>query len=379
MRTEPLFVFILWDIVKPFRFLLFSWIVLASCTPDKKSALPSKIDSLMSTVPDFSGVVMVADQGKPVYFKSFGFLNYNTQTPLDTTALFELASVSKQFTAMTIMMLKEEGKLNYEDSLKFFIPELPYKGITLRHLLNHTSGLPDYQSIMDQYWDKSNVADNNDCIEYLVKHHPPVHFAPGSKYEYSNTGYMLLATIAEKASRTDFIEFVRQRIFKPVRMQHTDIRSKEEKLKLPNFAWGHLYVPEKSQYVPADSFPSFNYTIWLGNRKGPGRISSSARDLLQWDQALYTDKLVSNETLSQAYSPAQLTTDSVSQYGFGWMIRQSEMGKVVHHSGSNPGYNTHIVRYLEVNKTIILLCNNAHDKFKELLNAMEGLILANPD
>jgi CubicO group peptidase (beta-lactamase class C family) len=320
----------------PFLAILF----FASCGPKDIKTGENKIDSLFNTAPDFSGVVLVADKGKPVYFKSFGYLDFKSKTPLDTTAVFELASISKQFTAMSIIMLKEEGKLNYDDSLKNFIPELPYTGITIRHLLNHTSGLPDYQNVMDQYWDKSKVAGNEDCIEYLIEYHPPMLFEPGSKYEYSNTGYMLLATIAEKASGKDFIEFLRGRIFKPVDMTNTDIRTKEEKLKLKNFAWGFIYVPEKKDFISADSFPSSNYTIWLGNRKGPGRMSSTARDLLKWDQALYTPNLISQESLQEAFSPATLTNDSISNYGFGWMIHQSNIGKVVRHSGGNPGYST---------------------------------------
>ena len=266
----------------------------------------------MNSMEDFSGVLLVAGQGKPIYHKAFGFLDFQNQTPLDTNAIFELASVSKQFTAMTIMMLQEEGKLNYDDSLKNFFPELPYRGITIRHLLNHTSGLPDYQATMDKHWDKSKVAGNKDCIAYLATYHPAKQFEPGAKYEYSNTGYLLLASIAEKASGVDFISFIRERIFKKVGMPNTDIRSKEAKLQLPNFAWGHIYVPEKKQYIPADSFPSSNYTIWLGNRKGPGRMSSTASDLLKWDQALYTTNLVSEKSFVEAFKPATLTNDSIS-------------------------------------------------------------------
>lgn len=346
------------------------------CNQEKKeNPAVGKIDSVFQSVPDFSGVLLVADKGKPIYFKSFGHKDFNTNIPMDTSAIFELASVSKQFTAVTIMMLKEEGKLDYDDSLKNFIPELPYRGVTVRHLLNHTSGLPDYQGIMDQYWDKSKVAGNEDCIEYLVRYHPPVHFAPGSQFEYSNTGYLLLATIAEKASGKDFIEFLRERVFNSVGMSNTDIRTKEEKLELNNFAWGHIYVPERNAFISADSFPSSNYTIWLGNRKGPGRISSNARDLLKWDQALYRDNLIPPNLLQDAFTPAVLTNDSLSNYGFGWTIEQTSIGKVVRHSGGNPGYSTHIIRYIDANKAIIILCNNAHDKFREILTAIEQIVI----
>ena len=171
---------------------------------------------------------------------------------------------------------------------------IPYKNITIRHLLTHTSGLPDYQEIMDKHWDKSKVAGNKEILEYLNQYAPPKLFKAGEKYEYSNTGYVLLASIAEKSSGKDFIKLCRKWIFKPLKMRSTNIRTLKEKRETQNFAIGHIYVPEREQYVRADSFPSSDYTIWLGNRKGPGRVSSTAADLLQWDKALYSEKLVSS-------------------------------------------------------------------------------------
>jgi CubicO group peptidase (beta-lactamase class C family) len=275
--------------------------------------------------------------------------------------------------------LKEEGKLDYDDLLEKYIPGLPYKNITIRHLLTHTSGLPDYMAVMDKYWDKTKVAGNEECIAYLKKYSPPPNSNPGEKFEYSNTGYLVLASVAEKASGIDFISFARTRIFVPLEMTSTDIRSQDEKTMLRNMAWGHVWVPEKNAFVRADSMIQFNYGAWLGNRKGPGRISSTATDLLKWDQSLYRDALVSAETLSEAFSPMKLKPidakgDSISNYGFGWMLRSDPLGRVVHHSGGNPGYNTHIVRYIDARKTIILLCNNAHPKFKELLTGIESVV-----
>lgn len=360
-------------------FLAVILLVVLACQNQKKeeatASIPSRIDSLLNSINTFSGVVLVAEQGRPIYHKAVGFSNFETQTPLDSAFIFELASVSKQFTAMTVMMMAEEGKLSYDDLVEKFIPGLPYPGITIRHLLNHTSGLPDYQSVMDQHWDKTKVAGNEDNIQYLIKFHPEKLFEPGAQYEYSNTGYMLLASIVEKASGSDFIQFSRERIFAPLQMNATDIRTRDEKMALPNMAWGHLFVEERQKYIRADSFPAFNYAIWLGNRKGPGRISSTTSDLLKWDQALYTERLVKATTLQDAFTPATLTNGTLSNYGFGWEIQQdSTLGKVVRHSGDNPGYKTHIVRYIDKNKTIILLCNNAHKQFDELLTGIEQLM-----
>jgi len=333
-----------------------------------------KLDSLFATQKSFSGVILIVEKGKPVYYKAFGYREFENQIPLQKTDIFELASVSKQFTAMIIMMLKEKGLLNYDDSVSKYL-EIPYKGITIRNLLTHTSGLPDYQDIMDKYWDKTKVAGNPDCIEYLNKYAPLKRFEPGEKYEYSNTGYLLLASIAEKASGKDFIELCRKWIFRKLKMKSTDIRTLEEKKATKNFAIGHIYVEERSRWFRADSFPSSNYTIWLGNRKGPGRISSSAADLLKWDKALYTEKLIRQSTLQEAFTPMKLNDGRISNYGFGWDLRtDSVMGKIVQHNGDNPGYRTQIIRFIDKKKTIILLNNNYHSSFTVILRQLEAMI-----
>ena len=333
-----------------------------------------QIDSLFAVEKDFSGAVLIAENGKPIYHKAFGFREFENRIPLQTSDIFELASVSKQFTAMIIMMLKEKGLLGYDDSVSKYL-ELPYKGITIRNLLTHTSGLPDYQDIMDKYWDKTKVAGNPDCIEYLNKYAPAKRFEPGEKYEYSNTGYLLLASIAEKASGKDFIELCRKWIFRKLKMKSTDIRTLEEKKATKNFAIGHIYVEERNKWVRADSFPSSDYTIWLGNRKGPGRISSTAADLLKWDKGLYTEKLIKQSTLQEAFTPMKLNDGSLSNYGFGWSLRTDPTyGKIVSHEGDNPGYKTQIIRYIDKKKTIILLNNNAHRNFYSIIKQLEMML-----
>lgn len=337
----------------------------------------TKIDSILNAAANnnrFSAVVLIAEKGKVTYEKAFGYREFAQKVPLKTTDIFELASVSKQFTAMVIMMLKEKGLLQYDDLVEKYL-DIPYKGISIRNLLTHTSGLPDYQDIMDKHWDKSKVAGNNDIIAYLNQYAPPILFEPGTKYTYSNTGYVLLASIAEKASGRDFIEFANTEIFHKLRMKHTAIRTLEEKAAVKNFAAGHIYVKEKNDFIRADSFPSSDYTIWLGNRKGPGRISSSARDLLKWDQALYTDKLISKQTLEEAFTPMKLNDGKISDYGFGWVIiRNNPSGKIVWHNGDNPGYKTEIMRFLENKNTLIILCNNASDQFENIIKQLQTVI-----
>ena len=320
----------------------------------------------------FSGVVLIAEKGKIKYEKANGYIEYVNQTPLESSTIFELASVSKQFTAMTIMMLQEKGLLQYDELVEKYI-DIPYKNITIRQLLTHTSGLPDYQAIMDEHWDKSKVANNKDIIAYLHKYAPPKLFEPGAQYLYSNTGFVILASITEKLSGRDFIEFCNTEIFNKLKMKSTGIRSLEEKAAIANFALGHVFVPERNAYIRADSFPSSNYTIWLGNRKGPGRISSTVEDLLKWDQALYTTKLIQASTLAEAFKPMKLSTGKISNYGFGWELIPQE--NIVWHNGDNPGYKTIIIRFLENKATLIILCNNATDEFENLTAALKEIIL----
>ena len=316
----------------------------------------------------FSGVILVADGGKVLSEKAIGLRSFEKGIPLQTTDVFEMASVSKQFTAMMVMLCQEKGLLQFDDLAENYL-DIPYKGIRIRHLLTHTSGLPDYQAIMDAHWDKSKAAGNPDILEYLNRHAPPKSFEPGEKYEYSNTGYVLLASIVEKVTQKDFIDLSREWIFQPLGMKNTAIRTLEEKAQVENFAAGHL-KDESGKYVNANQFRSSDYTLWLGNRKGPGRVSSTAQDLLIWDQALYSGKLVSEKTLNEAFSPMILNDGTRSYYGFGWDIEpKSPYGKMVMHTGDNPGYQTIIVRFIEENKTIIVLNNNAHPDQIKLVEA----------
>ncbi|MEO7529974.1 MAG: serine hydrolase domain-containing protein [Sediminibacterium sp.] len=355
-----------------------SFISLFVCVfANAQSAKYTTVDSILQSAfmnSRFSGVVLLAEKGKIKYERAVGYRNFATQTPLQTTDIFELASVSKQFTGMVIMMLKEKGLLQYDDLLEKYI-SVPYKGITIRHLLTHTSGLPDYQSVMDEHWDKSKVAGNEDIIAYLNQYHPPKLAEPGVTYAYSNTGFVLLASVAEKASGKDFVAFITKEIFRKLGMKHTALRSLSEKAATPNFALGHLFVKERNAFIHADSFPSSNYTIWLGNRKGPGRISSTVEDLLKWDKALYTNKLISQQTLEDAFTPMKLTDGTLSNYGFGWVIIPNDpSGKIVWHNGDNPGYKTEIMRFLGKQNTLIILCNNASDQFNNLVKQLQSLL-----
>ena len=305
---------------------------------------------------DFSGVILIASKGEIIFTGVNGKRDFENNTPLMPSDIFELASVSKQFTAMMVMICKEKGMLNYDDLVEKYL-DIPYKGITIRNLLTHTSGLPDYQKVMDENWDKSKVAGNTEIIKYLNKYKPKILFSPGDHYKYSNTGYVLLGSIVEKVTGKDFVEISKKWIFEPLKMENTLIRSNEEKKELKNLAFGHK-KDSLDRFVNANKFLSSDYTVWLGNRKGPGRVSSNVFDLLLWDQALFTEKLVSKKTMEEAFSPYILNDKTLSYYGFGWRLNKDSKNKIVTHSGSNPGYKTRIIRLLDKRKTIIILNNN---------------------
>jgi len=351
---------------KPFRFLLFLTLFgFVSCAKKPAETVQDPlIDSVVTRLVDslhFNGNVLVAEQGKVIYQKSFGLARFDTNEKLNDSSLFELASVSKQFTAMGIMILKEQGKLAYEDDIRKFIAELPYQGITLRHLLTHTSGLPDYLELFEKHWDRKKIAYNSDIVTLLAQYKPEVLFAPGQKWEYSNTAYTLLAVVIEKVSGQGYGEFLSQHIFKPIGMKRTRTYNTRRSAKeiIPNYAYGYVYSDSLKKYFLPDSLADYFYVTTLDGIVGDGIVNSTTTDLHTWDQALYTEKLVKTATLEEAYTPVKLNDDTSYNYGFGWSIFQdSTVGKTVSHGGGWPGYHTFIFRMLDRNACIILLSNN---------------------
>lgn len=322
-----------------------------------------RLDSLFAALQaagTFNGNVLIAEEGVPIFERSYGFANFTTGEKLDAASVFELASVSKQFTAAAIMLLKEANKLRYEDELGRWIPQLSfYKGVTIRHLLQHTGGLPDYESLTDSLWvDKTRFFTNKDLIAFFEQHRFAPLFAPGSKWEYSNTGYALLASIIEKASGSSYGSFLEKNIFRPLGMSHTTVyrRRFEPNRVLPHYAYG--FVRDGSNgYVLPDSLARTSFVYFLDGIVGDGTVNATARDLLTWDAALTSGKLLPLPVLAEAYTPAALDGGKTYNYGFGWMIGKSPAGRAVSHSGGWPGYATYIVRDLDGHKTIILLKN----------------------
>lgn len=325
------------------------------------------IDSFLTSLHnqgEFNGNVLLAGKGKILYKKSFGFSNEKTGEKLDENSVFELASVSKQFTAMAIVILKEKGKLNYDDKISKYLPELShYSNISIRNLLNHTGGLPDYMEIMDSTFDKNRIATNNDIISTFARLKPQVLFEPNSKWEYSNTGYALLASIIEKVSGMSYGDYLSSTIFKPLNMTNTFVyRRRFAPKKVVNYAYGYVYSDSAKKYLLPDNIRETKMVVWLDGIVGDGTVNSTTIDLLKWDRALYTDKLVSKKDKEEIFSAATLVDSSETDYGFGWFLENNGVyGRIVSHTGGWPGYRTLIERHIQNDKTMIILLNCTND------------------
>jgi CubicO group peptidase (beta-lactamase class C family) len=345
--------------------ILVAAVLAVACTPGEKSdPLVASIDSVMNSMVDtarFNGNVLVARKGEIVYQKSFGLSNFYTNEKLNDSSVFELASVSKAFTAMAIMMLKEEGKLDYDDDVRKYIPELPYEGMTVRHFLNHTSGIREYEEILlTGEWDPMKIASNNDVVKVFAEKKPAILFKPGEKWEYSNTAYVMLATIVERVSGKSFATFLSERIFTPLDMKHSRIyNTRRAGDVIQNYAYGFIYSERTNTYALPDSLKAYYYVYTLDGIQGDGAINSTTGDLFKWNRALYNDKLVSKATLEEAFTSGKLNNDSLHGYGFGWFIENDPIsGKIVRHTGSWPGYRNLMVRFVDSGDCVILLTNN---------------------
>jgi CubicO group peptidase (beta-lactamase class C family) len=340
-------------------FLLGVVLLVTVCTPGIQIKI-DRIDEVVNRykeLGEFNGCVLVAENGKIIYEKVSGIAHSETGESLTVEHRFRLASVSKQFTAMAAMILKEQGKLSYDDDIQKYLPELPYKGVTIRHLLTHTSGLPDYTSLLEVHWDVEHkgtmmrkIATNTDVLGYLIKYKPSVKFTPGEKHSYCNTGYNLLAIIVERISKMSFQEFMRVHIFEPLDMKDSFVNERNGLNPDEKRARGILPGPDNIGFVLSD----FHYQNGM---YGDGGIYSTLEDMFRWDQALYSEKLVSRETIAEAFTPSKLNGGELVDYGFGWSLINTEEGKVVAHGGGWLGFRAFILRDLESKNTVIQLCN----------------------
>lgn len=310
----------------------------------------------------FNGNVLVAENGTIIFQKSYGSANFDTDRMLNDSSVFELASVSKQFTATGILLLIDKGKLSLTDSLRKFFPELPYSNITIRHMLTHTSGLPDYFWLMIEKWDKTKIAFNNDMISFLAKEKPPTAFEPGKKWEYSNTAYVILASIIEKVSGQSFSDFMTENIFQPLGMKYTRIYNTRRSLKdtIPNYAYGFNYNDSLKKYVLPDNDTNTRFVIYMDGLQGDGIVNSTTGDLLKWDRAVKNHSLLKEETQNEMVKgQAIIDTIKNTTYGYGVFVEKNDFGNILSHSGGWPGYTTSIARNTDKDQTYIVLSNNS--------------------
>jgi CubicO group peptidase (beta-lactamase class C family) len=328
--------------------------------------LSQKLDAyLLATAKNknkFNGTVLVAQNGKILLSKGYGYKNKLEHIYNDTTTIYQIGSITKTFTSAIILHLQEEKMLSLTDNVKKYIPEYPNgDDITIENLLTHTSGIFDY--LQSKKYAKENFVKpiSIDTLISFFKSEKRL-FKSGESFSYTNSGYILLAFIIEKITGKKYEQVVRDVIFEPLQMTHSgfDLRSLNDTNKAINYD-----NISKKRVV---SEPVFDST----HAPGCGNIYSTAMDLYKWDRALYGNQIVSQSSLQKAYIPYK------SKYGYGWFI-DSSYGKFnVFHGGGTPGFHSNIQRFMNDNVCIILLSNNAYCDLSEISNRLAAIIFNKP-
>jgi CubicO group peptidase (beta-lactamase class C family) len=342
---------------------------------------PGQIDAVFAGLKSNNApgaAVIVVHNGRTVFHGGFGVTDLRTLQKIDERTNFRLASFTKQFTAACIMLLARDGKLHYDDHLTDFFPEFPAYGqsITVRNLLNHTAGLLDYgELLMKQYPETppEKVPQILDAgVLKLLEQQTSAKFPAGTKWEYSNSGYAVLAMIVEKASGQPFGQFLQERVFKPLKMKNT-LAYEKGKNEIPHRAYGHS--KKDDAWHETDQSPT---SAVLGD----GGIYSSIGDLAKWDRALREHTLLSEAEMQPALTPAQptevpakLPDGSTVSYGFGWFLDPYQGHKRMFHDGGTMGFRTTIQRFPDDKLTIIVLANRTDIDPEELALKVADLYL----
>src|ERR1700756_1787442 len=314
--------------------------------------------------------VLVRKNGETVFEKGYGVRDLRSQRAIDARTNFRLASFTKQFTAMAIMLLVQDGKVRYDQPLTEIFPEFPAYGktIAVRNLLNHTGGLPDYEDSMDAaekskgpIWSAERQIQDAEVLQLLEKESRGK-FVPGTKWEYSNSGYVVLGLIVAKVSGKSFAEFLHERIFAPLQMDHTLVFEKG-KNQVVNRAYGHSR--KENTFVETDQSST-------SATQGDGGIYSNLEDLSKWDDALRNHTLLGEKDFLPAITPAKLPPGAKASlakdvpeslranagaYGFGWFLNLQDAHPLIWHYGDTMGFKTAIFRYTRDNVTAIVLSN----------------------
>jgi len=338
-------------------------------------SMDSQADFIFSSVTQENApglAVLVRKDGRTLFEKGYGIRGFRTHAKIDQRSNFRLASFTKQFTAMAVMMLVHDGKLRYDETLTEVFPDFPAYGrnITIRNLLNHTGGLPDYEDLMDAaekvkgpLWSAEHQIQDDEVLTLLEKESKGK-FAPGTSWSYSNSGYVVLGLVVAKASGQSYGDFLHARIFAPLHMDHTIVYQKG-KNEVTNRAFGHS---KEGDALKETDQSSTSATL------GDGGIYSNLEDLAKWDDAPRNHTLLTADEFSPAFVPAKLANGSPTywpvapnddnlhpgkpvSYGFGWFLDPYWGIPRMWHTGSTMGFRTVIERFTKNNLTIIILCN----------------------
>ena len=357
----------------------------------------------------FNGAWLYAEKGEIVSKGVLGFRDPEGTLPITEDTVFQLASVSKQFTATAVMLLVREGKLSLEDEITKFFPEIPYPGVTIRHLLNHTSGIPDYFDDVDWFiriWkEEKRVPGNDEILRFLCETEAKPYFAPGEGFEYSNTGYNLLALLVERLSGMPYEAFLQKNIFEPAGMTSTRCcHIRRDGIPFENYA--QATVLEDNRYVAdVDSAEDGDVAAFDG-LNGDDYVYTNIFDMLRWDRALQEEKVLTQEEQQLMYTPGKLHNgenavfdkDRGLAYGFGWVVGSDEnLGLIVSHSGGMPGVSTWYERHIDADRVLVFLINReptdyradvgfwngmqaiARDKEAEPVHTIEEIAIKDPD
>jgi CubicO group peptidase (beta-lactamase class C family) len=307
----------------------------------------------------FNGNVLVARDGKIIYQKSFGYTDYKTKQALNKNSVFDIGSITKEFTSVGILLLKDKGKISYDDTLRKFFPELPYTNITIAQLLTHTSGVPDGFDVVEKYFDHAKIATNQDLIRLLAKYQPPALFTPGENLMYSGTGFNLLASIIEKISGQSYNSYLNENIFKPLGMKNTMVANfPRNNTNAPGLVKGSIFIDSSKSYVDANLvYP--DWASYFTGINGEGMIITTTGDLLKWDRALKNHQLLSEQTQREMVTMhAEKKTVPAVKFGYGIRVESNELGDCVFHNGWYPGFKSMLIRYNKEDITVIVLSNN---------------------
>jgi CubicO group peptidase (beta-lactamase class C family) len=314
----------------------------------------------------FNGNVLVAEDGKILLKKSFGFANFAEKTPLQFQTPFQIAGITQVFTALAVMQLESAKKLSYDDSLKKFFPEIPFSGISIRHLLTHTSGIPDYLSYFYNTSTKElPYANNQNVLDWLINTQPDAEFIAAQKWAYSSTNYVLLASIVEKITQQKFSNYLKDQIFAPIQLTNSFLPNYNQINQHPERAVGYGAIEGKLMEDHA-----LNYI------QGDAGLYASLADLDKLMQALDKPKLLKIKQLDLLAQPVSLTNGRTYPFGLGWHLRLEP--RLMYQQGSWLGFQAAVVRIPAQKVTIILLSNCQNPIFGQIVEMTQNLMLNLP-